>query len=34
MPVIRGPKSLKNSKANELYFTLTFNNYQGKTNKT
>ena len=29
MPVIRGPKSTKTFKSNELFFTLSFNNYHG-----
>ena len=29
MPVVRGPKSTKTYKSNELFFTLNFNNYQG-----
>jgi len=37
MPVVRGPKSLKNpkySKATEMFFILNFNNYQGSFGHT
>lgn len=30
IPIVRGPKSIKASKANDLYFTFTFSNAEGK----
>lgn len=29
IPIVRGPKSIKNSKANDLYFTFCFSNSEG-----